>query len=552
MKHPIYSTFMNEVERSISDLSKDELKQIILNLATKQIISARNDFLLYCKEKRTEPIDSDEIDVPEITAEELLGEIDDFIGRIENGEFYDEEESSLAYEREEHFYWRRNRNYDEYYDEDIDYSNEEYVLKAIELLDHAEDFYWRQDFSAAFKAYEKLFNIFNHPRYYDYDEYFIYGFSFKEALGSSFLKEHETFYLRSRYLKCMGKNDFSAVYHSLSENKDILLTDLIEIDHNPLPDFNLFINGFIEYLTREPKYDAHLIDVLFIKGGMDEVKKFAYTHGENHPSVFLYYYETIKEDSPDKDDQLKLILDGLKIIPEKYQIRTIISLDLIEIAKELHDIEHLLLGYSTAFYSNPSLKNFVFYSDFILAENMIQEIDRLKKYLDKKNAKNKDDSYSFSFANDSLLDVFSLKSAEIDTKTLIVGKYLFTEIDSLVDFINPKNYLGFSSENKYVAIITAYSLKSMARGTPVKIVDHLLDYYCFDTNSDEYPVLVNMVAARSKQIKLSEELQENILKKVEKLAQKVQEFSRGKASGEGRSEERRVGKECRSRWSPYH
>ena len=25
-----------------------------------------------------------------------------------------------------------------------------------------------------------------------------------------------------------------------------------------------------------------------------------------------------------------------------------------------------------------------------------------------------------------------------------------------------------------------------------------------------------------------------------------------KACGEGRSEERRVGKECRSRWSPYH
>ena len=26
----------------------------------------------------------------------------------------------------------------------------------------------------------------------------------------------------------------------------------------------------------------------------------------------------------------------------------------------------------------------------------------------------------------------------------------------------------------------------------------------------------------------------------------------GKSPGEGRSEERRVGKECRSRWSPYH
>ena len=28
--------------------------------------------------------------------------------------------------------------------------------------------------------------------------------------------------------------------------------------------------------------------------------------------------------------------------------------------------------------------------------------------------------------------------------------------------------------------------------------------------------------------------------------------ARGNPDGPGRSEERRVGKECRSRWSPYH
>ena len=33
----------------------------------------------------------------------------------------------------------------------------------------------------------------------------------------------------------------------------------------------------------------------------------------------------------------------------------------------------------------------------------------------------------------------------------------------------------------------------------------------------------------------------------EKLAEKVKQIGL-----EGRSEERRVGKECRSRWSPYH
>ena len=33
---------------------------------------------------------------------------------------------------------------------------------------------------------------------------------------------------------------------------------------------------------------------------------------------------------------------------------------------------------------------------------------------------------------------------------------------------------------------------------------------------------------------------------------KAADKSAGKAAGKARSEERRVGKECRSRWSPYH
>src|ERR1039458_6100526 len=42
----------------------------------------------------------------------------------------------------------------------------------------------------------------------------------------------------------------------------------------------------------------------------------------------------------------------------------------------------------------------------------------------------------------------------------------------------------------------------------------------------------------------------------EKLARVLSKFNlicvRGSSSRRGRSEERRVGKECRSRWSPYH
>ena len=42
------------------------------------------------------------------------------------------------------------------------------------------------------------------------------------------------------------------------------------------------------------------------------------------------------------------------------------------------------------------------------------------------------------------------------------------------------------------------------------------------------------------------------LKQLEKEEQKTPKLAEGKKSEKSRSEERRVGKECRSRWSPYH
>ena len=40
--------------------------------------------------------------------------------------------------------------------------------------------------------------------------------------------------------------------------------------------------------------------------------------------------------------------------------------------------------------------------------------------------------------------------------------------------------------------------------------------------------------------------------KVEEIERLLTEFYEGNTTESQRSEERRVGKECRSRWSPYH
>ena len=62
---------------------------------------------------------------------------------------------------------------------------------------------------------------------------------------------------------------------------------------------------------------------------------------------------------------------------------------------------------------------------------------------------------------------------------------------------------------------------------------------------DEVDVLSNQVRARAR------ERLKPVLRPVQRSASHSTKKGRVQ-HGQGRSEERRVGKECRSRWSPYH
>ncbi|MFQ5753761.1 MAG: hypothetical protein ACE5HI_17370, partial [bacterium] len=270
--------------------------------------------------------------------------------------------------------------------------------------------------------------------------------------------------------------------------------------------------------SHDAKYDSHLVDALFIKGGMEEVKKFAYSQGDKHPAIFLNYYEYARENQFTQSDLLTLIRDGLKIIPEKYRIRSYLSLDLVKIAKEANDKNNLLVGYSTAFYSNPSLRNLAFYLNFILSENSTSEITRLKNYLNEENIKRP--NYS-QFPIDDVLyhrNIYSLDTARVDLKALIIGRYILDGIAPLIDLINPKDILGFSGEKKYVAIVVTLALKSISNASAVIVVDKLLDYYCLDNTSDTYQLLKNLISDRSRNYSLTEQFIYKALKKIESLA----------------------------------
>lgn len=517
IKNPTYATFMNEVESYISNLSEDDLKQIILNLAEKQNSRDRNAFLAYLKGSDQTPSHPDEPTIlADISPAKFIAQIKEFEQRIQDGEFYDEERSYWAYEREERSYWRRDSYYDDF-DNDIDFSDEEYVDEVIAFLDRAKHFFRNQDNQTALAAYKMLFNIFENPEYSE-GEYFIYGFSFYEAIDSEFLREHKTIYLRCQYLKLKITDDFRDYYHKLAEEKEIFLSDIIEIDRSTLPNLDQFITGFIQFLSVHPKYDSHLIDVLFIKGGKEEIKHYAYAHGDKHPSVFLYHYELIKEEKPAPADQLDTILDGIKIIPEKFVVRSRLGLDLLDIAKNSNEKENLLIGYSTAFYSDPTLRNLTFYINFIVTENMTSEIEKLREYLNKTDIAMSNSSYHSFGGISEPGNIFSLAIAQIGVKASIIGKFLLDGVDAFIDHINPKHFLGFSGAKKYIAIISALTLKAISKESVTIIVDQLVDYYCLEVNSDEYNTLKKMIANRVTTLSLDQKFIEKALNKIESLA----------------------------------
>lgn len=531
MKNPTYATFMKEVESLTSKLAKNDLIKIILNLADKQSVATRNQFLQNIKENNEHPIetDGDQI-ISDISPENFLKEIREYEQRILNGEFFNEEENYRAYDREEHSYWSN----DYYESDEIDYSNEEYVLEAVALLDKAKKFFRRQDINTAFTAYKMLFNIFENPDYYEGEEYFVYDFSFEDVIDTEVLKEHKTIYFRCQYLNCESTDDFKKIYYILRKEKNIFLNDLMEIDRKPLPNLDNFIDGFIQLLSSDANYDSHLIDALFVKAGMDEVRKFAYSEGNRHPSIFLYYYEYAKENQFSQADLLSLLLDGIKIIPEKYRIRSYLGVDLVKIAKESNDKNNLLIGYSTAFYSNPSLRNLAFYVNFLLSENIITEIDRLKDYLSGQNIKRPNSNYLY-FPIDDIQrsrDIYSLETAKIDLKALIVGRYILDGIEPLINIINPNHFLGFSADNNCVAIVTALALKSISMESTVIIVDKLLNHYCLNITSGEYQILKKLISDRSGNYPFTQQLIHKTLEKIESLAaNRVSRILGGKLRG---------------------
>lgn len=245
--------------------------------------------------------------------------------------------------------------------------------------------------------------------------------------------------------------------------------------------------------------------------------------GEKHPAVFLYYYNNAKEEGLPKGDLLQLLQDGIKIIPEEYKSRSYLSLDLIDFAKKEKDKKNLLLGYSTAFYSHKSRKNLAYLLDFIISEKKDKEIKKLKNYFKGIDVKELQSNRYYFTEISGCDDIFSLDSSEIEPVTLIVGQYILNGIEPILNFIDTKNYKGFSDKLRYIAATVSLALKTIAGSEKTVLIDLLLDYYCLDKSSEEYSILKNMVNNTAEES--SDKENEALLRKLKEIKKDINKQS---------------------------
>ncbi len=510
MKQPTLSQFKATLKDLIDDISVGKLKKIIDSVAEETRTENRLDFLIMVEQIISGNCKTPgEKTIPVLTPEALFEKIESYVKRMENGEFFDEERDYEEYHRNEYRHYRN--NYD-YYEEDTDFSTEEYVLEMEDLLEKTQSFYSHDDIDTAKKSYQSIFSIID-DEIYEYEEYFIHGFSFKEALGESFYNSHKIQFLRTFYLSNI-ESDQTAIFNLFIKQRSIYLSNIVDAENKQLKGIDGFTDAYISHLSNQPEHARHLVDALFVNGGIEELRCFAYKKANKIPAVFLAFFSEQKERDTKSDELLKIALDGIQLIPEKFASRSILSNDIILIAQKEGDKELLLTGYSSAFYSNPTIANLDAYLGYIAQHSIRDELDRLELFLaGRKDVMKNKEGY---FSSHSSIDAFSTASSDISKTGYIISHYIFFGLNGLLSY-NDGSILGFQNEKKYIPAIMSLLFVSVSPLGKVVIIEMLLDKYCFDNDFEASKNLKQLIYNKASQnaivnVNITEELKrsENI------------------------------------------
>ncbi|KKL72710.1 hypothetical protein LCGC14_2082180 [marine sediment metagenome] len=512
MRPPTLEQFNTALKEIVENTPSDKLKEIIYSITGKTKTEERNYILKIIRQVVSGSYQSGDKMLGSdtgLTGDDLLAQIDDFRNRIEEGEFFDENRDYEEYHKNEYRYFR-----DEYdYSEETDFSNEYYVLEMIDLLDKVKYFYDKGDFDVAYIGYKALFGIMENVEY-EYDEYFVEGFSFMEAIDEPFYKDHKAFFLRLFYFSEIDNNE-NAIFNLFSSQQNIYLSSVVDTDTAPLKNFENFNKAYIDYLSDRPDHARHIVDALFVKGGMDSLKEFAYENGHKVPPVFLAYFNEQKEREIPAGELLRIINDGLEIIPEKYASRSILSNELIAIAENNKNPELLCTAYSTAFYSYPTLDNLNSYIGHITRHSNKKELTRFELYIEnKKDVFTKQDT---RYSTYNIIDMYYLLSVPVSKTAYIISAFILYGLGDLSEHIDTDNYLGFQGERRYIAVILSLLFQALVKSEDARIIDALINHYCFDKAVYKYENLKQLIQAKSKTLVIDRRTNE-AFEKAEKIA----------------------------------
>ena len=258
-----------------------------------------------------------------------------------------------------------------------------------------------------------------------------------------------------------------------------------------------------------------LADALFVKGGMDLLKEFAYENGHKVPPVFLaYFYEQKERESP-AGELLRIVKDGLEIIPEKYASRSILSNELIAIAENNNDDVFLCTAYSTAFYSYPTLDNLNSFLGHITRHSNKKELARFELYIESnKDVFSKQDTRYPVYGT---IDIYSFASVPVSKTDYILSAFILHGLGDLPEHIDTDKYLGFQGERRYIPVILSLLFKVLTKSEDARIIDALINHYCFDKAAYKYENLKQLIKAKSKSLIIDSRTNE-AFEKAEKIA----------------------------------
>lgn len=509
MKQPTLSQFISQLKELIGDLSAEKLQEIILKLGEHTKKENRSEFIRSIDQiinghRYDPPVDFEE-QLPDTGL--LLNRIEHYRTRMENGEFFNSDRDYTEYHK--HYEYGGYSNNDYWEDAEFDYSGEEYVIEMETFLEGAGRFYKSGNYEAALKVYGSIFSIIDDCDNLT-DEYFFCNFSFGEALGENNYKMHKIRFLRLFYLNSFESGQES-IFSMFGNQHSILLSDIADAEKEPLPGFANFIDDYISYLLKQSGKSNLLIDAIFVKGGMEELKSFAYKRGNLIPELFLAYYNESKERGAGEDELLKIALDGIHIIPEKYPPRAELSREVISAGEKTNDEKLLLTGYSTAFYSSPGLAELNNYLGFILQNSLTDELQKFDFYLENQKdimGRNQD-RFGIPYAKFE-------EHAQISKRDYVIALFILHGLKKVVPF-NDNSILGFQGVKKHIPAIAALLLITLTVNSGAPVIERLVNKYCFDEDLEGSSNLRRLIYEKAIK-EPSRELNVTELARFEKLA----------------------------------